>query len=76
MYPDIDGCCIKPTAGIFGYQNCTVFSICKEHFYSLAHRSEVKNVINFQTQIRYAPETIFEEFPIRFQQSSEVPNNV
>lgn len=76
MYPDIVGCCIQPTEWIFVYQNEAVYSICKEHFYSFAHRREVKDVINFQTQIRYVPETIFKEFPIRFQSTYEVPPNV
>ncbi len=76
MYPEIVGCCKQPTMWIFIYQNDVVYSICKEHFYSLAHRCDVKDVINFQTQIRYLPETIFKEFPIRFPSSYEVPTNV
>jgi len=76
MYPDVVGCCLKPTTWIFIYKNDVVYSICKEHFYSLAHRCDVKDVINFQTQIRYLPETIFQEFPVRFQPTCEVPTNV
>jgi FPC/CPF motif-containing protein YcgG len=72
MYPDVVGCCPKPTAWIFVYQNDEVFSICKDHFYSLAHRCEVKTVINFQTKIQYEPEMIFPEFPIRFEHNNEV----
>ena len=76
MYPDVVGCCIQPTAWIFVYQNNTVYSICKEHFYSIDYRCDVKDIINFQTQIRYFPETIFKEFPIQFQPTYEVSANV
>ena len=76
MYPDIVGCCKRPTVWIFVYQNDRVYGICNEHFYEFSHRTEVKDVINFQTQIRYIPETIFKEFPIRFQPSYEVAANV
>ncbi len=76
MYPEVVGCCQKPTMWIFVYQNGVVYSICKDHFYSVAHRSDVKDVINFQTRIKYEPEMIFQEFPIRFQPTSEVSAHV
>jgi hypothetical protein len=76
MYPEVVGCCKKPTLWIFVYKNDVVYSICKDHFYSDAHRCDVKDVINFQTRIRYTPEAIFQENPIRFRFSNEVPGIV
>lgn len=72
MYPKVVGCCHKPTAWIFVYKNEVIYSICQEHFFSTAHRNEVKDVINFQTRIRYEPEKIFQENPRRFHYSPEV----
>ena len=76
MQPEVVGCCKKPILWIFVYQNDIVYSICKDHFYSLAHRCDVKDVINFQTRIRYDPEVIFQEQPVRFRYSNEVPEVV
>jgi hypothetical protein len=64
MQPEIVSCCQKPTRWIFVYQNGNGYSICKDHFYSPAHRCDVKNVINFQTRISYEPQIVFEEYPI------------
>ena len=66
MQPEVVGCCQKPTLWIFVYQNDSVYSICKDHFYSLAHRRDVKDVINFQTSIKYEPKLVFDEYPILF----------
>ncbi len=63
MYDKVLSCCVKPTNWIFIYENDIVYSICKEHFYSVAHRNQVKDVINFQTRIRYNPNTIFGDYP-------------
>lgn len=60
----IVGCCKKTTTWIFVYENNDIYSICKEHFYSHAHRYNVKNVINFKTRISYLPEEVFKQFPI------------
>jgi hypothetical protein len=68
MQPEIVGCCHKPTMWIFVYQNGNVSSICKDHFYSTAHRCDAKNVINFQTRIAYDPQIVFEEYPLRLPQ--------
>lgn len=76
MYPEVLGCCKKPTAWIFIYQNDVVYSICQKHFYSNAHRYDVKEVINFQTKIPYNPTRIFEDYPIRFRDDTEVPKIV
>jgi FPC/CPF motif-containing protein YcgG len=64
MQPEVEGCCQKPPMWIFVYQNNDVYSICKDHFYSTAHRCDVKNAINFQTRINYDPQLVFEEYPI------------
>ena len=66
MYSEIVGCCKKPTLWIFIYKNDIVYSICQDHFYSIAHRYDVKDVINFQTLIHYDPKIIFKEHPISF----------
>jgi len=63
-FPLIVGCCKKITNWIFVYENNDIYSICKEHFYSTAHRIDVKNVIHVKTRIGYSPEEIFKDFPI------------
>ncbi len=68
MQPEVVGCCKKPTLWIFVYQDNNVYSICQDHFYSSAHRINVKNVINFQTRISYDPQIVFEQYPILFPQ--------
>lgn len=65
----IVGCCIKPTKWVFVYKNNDIYSICKDHFYSISHRWEVHEIINFKTCIRYEPEEIFKRFPIIFDKS-------
>ncbi len=76
MYHKVEGCCKRPTSWIFIYQNDVVFSICEDHFYSVSHRCDVKDVINFQTRICYDPKMIFQEHPIRFRGYKEVLNIV
>lgn len=62
--PTVYGCCKKPTMWIFVYNDDSIFSICKTHFYSIAHRINVRDVVNFQTKISYTPKEIFAQFPI------------
>ena len=60
----IVGCCKKTTVWIFVYENEDIFSICKQHFYSFAHRCDVKDVIHFKTRRWYNPDKIFLQYPI------------
>ncbi len=76
MSLDVVGCCKKPPFWIFVYNTDNVYSICQDHFYSVAHRCNVKDVVNFQTKIHYDPETIFSEHPIRYPSIKEVSSIV
>ena len=61
---EVFGCCKKTTMWIFVYENNDIYSICKEHFYSIAHRCDVKEIIHIKTRIRHEPEEVFKHFPI------------
>ena len=72
MSLDVESCCKKPTRWIFVYTDGEVYSICEDHFYSRAHRTSVKNVVNFQTRVKYDPVMLFREYPLRHISNQEV----
>ena len=59
MNHKVFGCCENKGVWIFLYENNEIYSICEEHFKSLAHRINVKKVVNIQTQQGYEPTEIF-----------------
>ena len=67
-------CCKKPIRWIFVYNDGEVYSICEDHFFSRAHRTSVKNVVNFQTRVKYEPAMLFREYPLREFTNQEAAN--
>lgn len=74
MSLDVESCCKKPICWIFVYTDGEVYSICEDHFYSRAHRTSVKNVVNFQTRAKYEPAMLFQEHPLADISNQEIPH--
>lgn len=59
MSNEMYSCCKKQPFWIFIYKNNQVYTICKDHFESDAHRWNVQSVINFNTNENLTPEQAF-----------------
>lgn len=57
-------CCGEQPTHLFIYQNKQVYGICKNHFHSLAHRYNVRHVVDLKTGEKFYPDKIFGEIKI------------
>ena len=54
-------CCGEQPTHIFIYENQEIYTICARHFNSIAHRLDVKNIIDYKTGEKLLPSDIFGE---------------
>ncbi len=54
-------CCGEQPTHIFIYENQEIYTICKRHFNSIAHRLDVKNIIDYKTGKNLLPSEMWGE---------------